>query len=84
MSPIIPIIDLSNDTPAQQASSIKTALSSVGFFEVRNSSVTPEDVDTMFKQVYILAIYVLPADGRAPLVYGRLSPSYGREGEVSS
>ncbi|CAD6570347.1 MAG: hypothetical protein TREMPRED_005736 [Tremellales sp. Tagirdzhanova-0007] len=45
---MIPIIDLLNDPPARQADLIKQALGTVGFFEVRNASLSAQHIDTMF------------------------------------
>ena len=51
MPPMIPIIDLLNDPPARQADLIKQALGTVGFFEVRNASLSAQHIDTMFTSV---------------------------------
>lgn len=51
MASFIPGIDLAHDSPQVQATAIKDALGSIGFFEVRNSALRPEDIAQMFNLV---------------------------------
>jgi len=50
----LPIVDLTNDSPAVQAETIRIALGSTGFFEVRNSGLDPETIERMFDLVCFL------------------------------
>lgn len=47
----LPVIDLANDPPALQAERIRSALGSIGFFEVRNAGLKPEEIQRMFELV---------------------------------
>ena len=48
---MIPVIDLANDAPEDQARAIKSALGSIGFFQVCNSGIPIHDIGEMFEQV---------------------------------
>ena len=47
----LPVIDLANDPPALQAERIRSALGTIGFFEVRNAGLEPEEIQRMFELV---------------------------------
>ena len=47
----LPVIDLANDPPTLQAERIRSALGSIGFFEVRNAGLKPEEIQRMFELV---------------------------------
>ena len=47
----LPIMDLTNDAPAVQAETIRKALGTTGFFEVRNSGLDPGMIERMFDLV---------------------------------
>jgi isopenicillin N synthase-like dioxygenase len=47
----LPIVDLTNDAPAVQAETIREALGTTGFFEVRNSGLDPGMIERMFDLV---------------------------------
>ncbi|KAK1926686.1 hypothetical protein DB88DRAFT_508775 [Papiliotrema laurentii] len=45
----LPILDLRNDSPEVQAKTIREALGTVGFFEVRNSNLEANEIETIFE-----------------------------------
>jgi len=47
----LPIVDLTNDAATLQADTIRDALGSTGFFEVRNSGLDPTMIERMFSLV---------------------------------